>query len=199
MRPLVEAELFGTLCYLAGPGELAYYAQMGPLYELRGLSMPVIRPRLSGILLERKIEKVLEKFGISALDLSGGADRAAESRLEQDSQWMEVTQEVEDLRSCVEMSMQKIGDQLAATDPTMGGPLSSTRGAILGSLDKLQGKLNQAAKRRNETMIGQLRKAELHLWPGGKRQERTISWLYYLVRYGNGIIDWLLERAESDT
>jgi uncharacterized protein YllA (UPF0747 family) len=64
-------------------------------------------------------------------------------------------------------------------------------------LDKLEGKLTQAAKRRNEVMLGQLGKTEVNLFPGGKRQERVISWLYYLIRYGESLIEWLLERAEE--
>ncbi|MBW7996554.1 MAG: bacillithiol biosynthesis cysteine-adding enzyme BshC [Candidatus Glassbacteria bacterium] len=197
MRPLVEAELFGTLCYLAGPGEMAYYAQLQPLYSLRGLTMPVIRPRLSGILLEAKIARVLEKYGLDTGALEQGVDSLAEQLLERDSRWRELTDAVDGLRGTLRQGIQQVAGLLEQTDPTMKGPLKSTSGAISGSLDKFQGKLTQAAKRRNETMLGQLRKAGVHLWPGGGRQEREISWLYYLVRYGDGLIDWLIERAAA--
>ncbi len=193
-RPLVEAELFGTLCYLAGPGEIAYYAQLGPLYGLRGLEMPVIRPRMSGVLLEAKIEKVLDKYAIGAEKLEQGAERVAVELLESDKQWQALTQELESLHGGIESSFERLGHHVAKIDPTMDGPLKSTLGAVSGNLDKLRGKLTRAATRRNETMLGQLDKAGVHLWPRGKRQEREISWLYYLVRYGAELIDWLLEQ-----
>lgn len=196
MRPLVEAELFGTLCYLAGPGEIAYYAQIKPLYELRGLAMPLVLPRLSGYLLESKIARVLDKFGIEAVRLERGADSAAGEILRRDDQWSGLTDEMERLRKSIGEGLDGLESKIRETDPTMKGPLKSTRSAISSSLDKLQGKLIQAAKKRNETMLSQLRKAEVHLWPDGNRQEREISWLYYLVRYGEELIDWLLEQAE---
>ncbi len=194
-RPLVEAELFGTLCYLAGPAEIAYYAQLKPLYGLRALEMPIIRPRLSGILLEARIEKVLDKYGIAVETLQQGAGSVAEQLLDGDEQWRALTAELESLRAELESGFERVGRRLTQIDPTLNGPLGSTRGAVSGNLDKLRGKLTQAAARRNETMLGQLGKAGVQLWPGGKRQEREISWLYYMVRYGDALIDWLLEQA----
>ncbi len=194
-RPLVEAEVFGTLCYLAGPGEIAYYAQLGPLYALRGLRMPVIRPRLSGVLLEARIGKVLGKYGLSVESLEQGAERTADELLQRDKQWLKLTAELDSIGSELEHGFQRLEKQISGIDSTMKGPLDKTRGAISGNLEKLRGKLSQAARRRNETMLGQLGKAGNHLWPRGGRQERETSWLYYMVRYGESLVDWLLEQA----
>ena len=37
--------LFPTVCYVAGPSELAYLGQLRGVYEHFGLSMPLIQPR----------------------------------------------------------------------------------------------------------------------------------------------------------
>jgi bacillithiol synthase len=195
VRPLVEAELFGTLCYLAGPGEIAYYAQLRPLYGLRGLQMPVIRPRLSGVLLEARIEKVLDKYGITAETLEQGVEHTAQEFLQGDKQWLALTAELESLRTAMEQGFARVGDHLAGIDPTMSGPLAKTRSTVNVNLDKLRGKFSQAVRRRDETMLSQLGKAGNHLWPRGGRQERETSWLYYLVRYGEPMIDWFLEQV----
>ncbi len=72
LRPLVEAKIFGTLCYVAGPGEIAYYAQMRGLYQVRKLEMPVIFPR-AGIILSstRRHEETQQRTPFSASRYAG--------------------------------------------------------------------------------------------------------------------------------
>lgn len=45
LRPLFQEILFPTLAYVAGPAELAYFAQIKGLYSLFGLEMPILYPR----------------------------------------------------------------------------------------------------------------------------------------------------------
>ena len=52
LRPLVQDTLFPTVCYVAGPSELAYLGQLRGVYEAFGLPMPSIYPRASATLLD---------------------------------------------------------------------------------------------------------------------------------------------------
>lgn len=45
LRPLFQDRLFPTLAYVAGPAELAYFAQSKDLYPLFDLEMPLLYPR----------------------------------------------------------------------------------------------------------------------------------------------------------
>ena len=45
LRPLLQDSLFPTLAYVAGPAELAYFAQIKEIYPLFGLEMPLLYPR----------------------------------------------------------------------------------------------------------------------------------------------------------
>jgi len=45
LRPLFQDSLFPTLAYVAGPAELAYFAQIKEIYSLFGLEMPILYPR----------------------------------------------------------------------------------------------------------------------------------------------------------
>ena len=48
LRPLVQDTLFPTVCYVAGPNELAYLAQLQGVYSAFGLPMPLVVPRAIG-------------------------------------------------------------------------------------------------------------------------------------------------------
>src|SRR5690625_6396672 len=43
LRPILQSRLLPDVVYVAGPGEVVYYAQLKPLYEAFNLPMPVIQ------------------------------------------------------------------------------------------------------------------------------------------------------------
>ncbi len=52
LRPIVEDALFPTVCYVSGPNELAYLAQLRGVYEHFGVPMPLVYPRASATVLD---------------------------------------------------------------------------------------------------------------------------------------------------
>jgi SAM-dependent methyltransferase len=52
LRPLYQDALLPTAAYVAGPSEIAYYAQMLPVYERFDMQMPLIHPRKSVTLID---------------------------------------------------------------------------------------------------------------------------------------------------
>ncbi len=195
MRPLVEAHLFSTLCYVAGPGEMSYYAQMPELYKVRKLQMPVIYPRFSGILVETKIARVLDKYGLKASDLRAGADELAGRLLDEQGEQALLLDETGKIRTFLEKSFARVMKQALRLDPTLEGPVKNTRASIESDLERLEKKSASAAKKRNKIIVAQLGKAALHLWPNGKPQEREIAGIYYLFRYGPELLSFLIKEA----
>ncbi|HET6568230.1 MAG TPA: bacillithiol biosynthesis cysteine-adding enzyme BshC, partial [Rhodothermales bacterium] len=68
LRPLVQDLLLPTALYVGGPAEVSYFAQFRTMYEWAGIPMPLIYPRASVTLIESKIQKVLDRYGLSVAD-----------------------------------------------------------------------------------------------------------------------------------
>jgi uncharacterized protein YllA (UPF0747 family) len=65
LRPVLEAALLPTVAYLAGPGELRYLDLTAPIYTRLGVTRQAPMPRWSGLLLEPRVSRILQKFGAS--------------------------------------------------------------------------------------------------------------------------------------
>ena len=64
LRPVVESAVFPTLAYVAGPGEIRYLAQTARFFAAHGIGMPLVYPRRSVTLVESKVAKVMDRFGL---------------------------------------------------------------------------------------------------------------------------------------
>ena len=190
LRPVVESEIFPTLAYVGGPGEMAYFAQLKGYFEAHGITMPVVYPRWTATPIEGKIRKVLDKFGldVSALDrpfheMSGEIAR--------DEMPEEVRASLGRLRGEIAKGVAAVQEATKALDPTLKGPAQHVRSQAFAALDELERKVVQAVKREAETTLSQLEKAQLHLYPNGNPTERVQSPFYFLARYGGAVLDGL--------
>ncbi len=183
LRPVVESAAFPTLAYVGGPGELAYFAQIGPLFEAHGIQVPVVHPRISVTVLEPKIRKILDRFDMEPRALSVPAHVLSARWAE-----LEIPQPVSDALEALSESVRAGMDVLAAAteplDPTLSGPVHRARSQTLKALHTVRTKVMRAIKRKGETSLAQLARAQAALYPDGKPQERVLSPYSFLVRYG---------------
>jgi uncharacterized protein YllA (UPF0747 family) len=65
-------------------------------------------------------------------------------------------------------------------------------------LDFMQKKVQQAARKRSDIAVQQLRKAVDNLFPNQRLQERVFNIVPYLIKYGPGFIDQLDRAIDID-
>jgi bacillithiol synthase len=195
-RPVIEAALLPTLAYVGGPAEMAYLGQTGPIFEALGVVPPVAHPRLSATVLERRVERVLERFGLEVVDLAMPHDQLAASLMRTDLP-EPVQDALTDLRGALDGPLGALRLAVADVDPTLKGPVDSLLGQFLHGVGDLERKIVQARKRQAETALRQLEKAQIQLFPGGKPQERVFPAVYYLARYGDDVMEAWMEAARA--
>ncbi|HTI64060.1 MAG TPA: bacillithiol biosynthesis BshC [Gemmatimonadaceae bacterium] len=193
LRPVLERSLLPTMAYLGGPGEVAYFAQVTAVADALGLPRPLVAARWSTTIVEPRVNRVLHDLEITLEELA--TPNAAEGRLAR-----------------------------ARVSPAMENALRALRGDLASHVDSLRrashGVVPDAAVEGLERSIGhrvarferrvvagvKIREAELMrtvaaargaLFPFGSRQERKLSFIPFLARYGPGLIERMLAEART--
>ncbi len=198
LRPVVQDTLFPTVCYVAGPSELAYQGELGPVYERFGVPQPLVAPRVTATLVDSAGAKFLEKYGVALETLQPDNETALNQLLE-----AQLPTSVEDAYAgasqAVEDGMARLIAAVPAVDATLAGAARSSLGRMQHDLRTLHEKIVQAAKRRDETLRRQFVRTRALAFPDGHPQERAVGFIYFLNRYGPALIDRLHDELPLDT
>lgn len=197
LRPVVESAVFPTVAYVGGPGEVSYFAQLGPLFEAHGIGMPVVAPRFGVTLLEAKVRKVLDRFGLEPDDFRQPVHELA-ARVARGELPEEVTDAVAALRRGLAEGYDRLIRAAMAIDPTLRGPLEKARNAGHVQLSEAEKKIAHHLKLQSDVGMEQLEKARANLYPDGQPQERVLNVFQYLVRYGTELLGSVAARMEVE-
>jgi bacillithiol biosynthesis cysteine-adding enzyme BshC len=197
LRPIIQDTLFPTVCYVAGPSELAYLGQLKPVYEAFGVPMPLMFQRLTATLVDSNAMRFLTRHDFPLEQLQA-QDEAALNELLASQLPPGVEASIEQAGRALRERMEALAAQVPQIDPTLEGATRSTLGRMEDDLRKLHGKVIQAAKRKDETLRRQFKHAQAQAFPGGHPQEREIGFLCFLNRYGPPLIDRLIHELPLD-
>jgi bacillithiol biosynthesis cysteine-adding enzyme BshC len=197
LRPVVQDTLFPTVCYVAGPNELAYLAQLAGVYRAFGVPMPLMYPRVSATLLDSNGARLLSRHALPFESLRA-RDEAALNTLLESRLPPDITAAVDDLGHAIGAHMARVAGAVTQVDPTLEGAARSVEAKMRDDLARLHGKIVQAAKRRDETLRRQFHRAQAQAFPNGRPQEREVGFVYFLNRYGPALVDRLLEDLPLD-
>jgi bacillithiol synthase len=196
LRPVIESALLPTVAYIAGPGELAYLALTPPIYQrMRILRQPAL-PRWSGLLIEPRVDRVLQKFHLDVSDLLEPPG-TLEARLIRSQLPDEAVSALAALEAAIETGYEILGKSAAEIDPTLARPVQGTKYQALAGLQDMEKKLVQHLKRRQDIELGQIAKARTLVLPDNKPQERVLTIAPFLARYGPSLISEISETIEA--
>ncbi len=195
LRPVCQDYLFPTGFYIAGPGEISYFAQVMPLYKNYNVSQPIIYPRASATIVESNIAKILMKFNLSVKDFFAGEKTLKENVLNTLS-----SNNVETIfytaTKSIEESLTKLTEQLSFIDNTIGEVSNKNKEKILNQLKVLQTKALKGEENKYSAAMRQLKKAQNILYPNNNLQERELSIVNFINKYGTDFFDWLFNELE---
>jgi len=188
LRPVIEAALFPTLAYVGGPGEMEYLPEAAPLFSALGVAPQAHVPRWSGVIIEARVDKILSKHGLTLADFDGQPG-ALETRIAKAELPPDLAESLKALRDDVEARFARLSGEVQQVDPTLERTVQSARNAALAGTNEIEKKLVASLKRTQGTLVSQLVRARAALMPDGKPQERVLTMMSFLARYGGSLLD----------
>ncbi|HEV2148871.1 MAG TPA: bacillithiol biosynthesis cysteine-adding enzyme BshC [Longimicrobiaceae bacterium] len=193
LRPVVESAVFPTLAYVGGPGEMAYFAQLGRLFREFGMGMPVVYPRFSVTLVSPGARRTMERLGIGMADLDA-PEHELVRRLARERVPAGVEEALQRLREGIAEGYAGLIEAAEAVDPTLRGALGSLRNRSLLEAADAERKVVSAVARAGKGVARDVRRVRAELRPHGEPQDRVLNVSSFLAGHGPALLAQIAER-----
>jgi len=187
LRPAIESALLPTVAYLAGPGEMRYLALAEAVYPILDIPRQKPLPRWSGIMVDARVDRVLEKYKATLEELMEPGQRL-EARVVRDQLPAEARQALEGLRAAIATGYEVLARTAAAIDPTIEKPIRNLANQAATGTQDAEKKLVNHLKKRQEVETQQIGRARELVSPLGRPQERVHTLAPWLARYGPSLL-----------
>ena len=198
LRPIVQDFIFPSIAYIAGPGEIAYFAQCKEAYNAAGIPMPLIFPRASITLIEPDVARVLDRY---SLDITSFNEHPLKlfRNYAIDHLSIDLDSAVNDSITQIQTAIHDLRDKVMDVHPSLYRSAESTKVRFEKELLRFKEQVIKAQKKNTAEHQAHLGKAATHLFPNQKLQERVLSPLHFLNNYGLDFFTSLLKEVSIDT
>jgi len=196
LRPIVQDTLLPTAAYVAGPAEVAYFAQASVNYQQLLGRMPAIVPRASFSLVDSHAVRLLRKYALEFSDVLRGRAHLRE-RMEAALLPRTLTRRFGDGEKTLRKLLAALREPVTKVDKTLAGAVDNAEKKMLYQFSKLRGKAARAVAFRSGVLDAHERELTGLLYPNGALQERSLCFLPILAQQGFGLLDELARRIHG--
>jgi len=195
LRPVVQDSLLSTAAYVAGPAEVAYFAQASIYYAALLGRMPVILPRASFTLVNAHTVRLLRKYDLQFSDLLRGPAGLRE-KMEGALLPKTLTRRFDRGEKSLQKMLAELRQQVTELDQTLGGAMDTAESKMVFQFSKLKEKVGRAIAMRSSILDAHQRELIAQLYPNGELQERAHCFLPALAAQGAELLDELTRRIK---
>ncbi len=191
-RPLMQEMVFPVLAFIGGPGELAYWAAFKTMFEHFDMELPVMVPRLSMTLVDRKSKQYLDDLEVSIASVFSG-DLQAHKQAFIDSIKDEVADEmIVEIQQTLINQYANLAEHLSALGPVLSQLTEKNVQFHEKQFTYLRRKIEDTNLLRHDVKMRKYNHIEGMLFPEYTLQERWFSPYVFLNEVGPSFIDELL-------
>jgi bacillithiol biosynthesis cysteine-adding enzyme BshC len=195
LRPVFQDQILPTSAYIGGPAEIAYFAQSEVLYErILGRVTPVL-PRLSATLVEPAIGELLAKHELTLQTVFGSTEQELAQRLAARAMPVEGKKLLAGAGNALDAELTKLTEYMAAVDEGLGRSAQTSASKMRYQMNRLRRLAANFQLQKEESLARHAQALELALYPHGGLQERLVGAAYFLARYGDPLVDKVVEEA----
>jgi bacillithiol biosynthesis cysteine-adding enzyme BshC len=190
LRPICQDYILPTAFYVGGPAEIAYFGQIVPNYEFFNVPKPFIYPRASATILEKNIVNLLEKFELSVKDVFQDNENIKNEIISNIAD-IDINSVFDESVNEINIVIDNLKEKLFAIDPTLVDNANKSLDKIIHTLNIMRSKADSAMQRKHDTVLRQVDRIFLNLYPNGNYQERELNYISFAIKYGDDFVKWL--------
>ena len=199
LRPVFQDAILPTAAYIAGPAEIAYFAQSAVIYEhVLGRVTPLL-PRLSATLVEPSLAKVLASHEIQFPQLweAKTVDELSQ-RLGARAMPIELKRKLSAAGNALDTELDALTEYMAAMSPDLGRAAGVSASKMRYQMNRLRTMAAGFQVQRGVSLQKHATALMLNLFPDGVLQERVIGGIWFMARYGERLPTLLVENAAQE-
>jgi len=197
LRPVVQSAILPTVDYVAGPGEVAYWAQLRAVFDQFDVPMPRVVPRPHVVLVTRRCAKLLAKHNADAADLVAGRE-VPSTGVPAMSDSSSQEQALVEMSSQIVSQLERYVSEMETLDPSLGKSAGKLKDKVGYELNKLNNKVRTVRENRAMQAKGEMEELLANLLPYGKPQERVFNIFPYLMESGWALLPRLTHTVDID-
>jgi bacillithiol synthase len=191
LRPVFQDTLLPTAAYVGGPAEIAYFAQSAVLYEaILGRTTPVL-PRLSATLLEPAIAAVMGKDEVQLPDALTTAEQLAQ-RLGARAMPIEGKRRLAAVGNALDKELDALTEYLRGMDVSLGKSAEVSGSKMRYQMNRLRRMAATFELQKEASLRKHAEAITLNVFPGGHPQERVVAGVWFMAKYGDGLVERLV-------
>ncbi|MDQ0161627.1 bacillithiol biosynthesis cysteine-adding enzyme BshC [Aeribacillus alveayuensis] len=183
-RPIMQELLLPTLAFIAGPGEIAYWAELKGAFHVCDLDMPPVIPRLNMTILERHIETDIEELNLSLDEIFHQKIKQLKENWLREKEPLHFEPLVEEAKEKIEQIHSQLREAALEIDKSLEPLLKKNAYFIESQLSFIQHAVKKKVNEKFEAELNKFKRIECSLAPNGLLQERVWNIFYYLNKYG---------------
>ncbi len=198
LRCIVQQHLFPVAAYVAGPGELAYWAQLKPLFAHFGEAMPVVYPRAKAVLSTIKLDKLMAKHGLTLDDIAEHKIKVLEKALRStsnDPAFVLLNTE----RKTIEEALRELSAGLQAHNKNAAAMAAGLGKDMAAKLDRIERTILDGDTAKRSAVEKQIERLQNSLVPLGKPQERVFNIFSFLFEHGWELVPRIVRELDVES
>ena len=197
LRPVFQDCLLSTSLTIAGPAEVAYFAQSGVLFErILGRLTPV-HPRLSATLIEPAVGELLRKHELTPERVFSETPESLAQLLAARAMPIDGKRKLAAAGNALNAELEDLLEWMRALDAGLGRSAETSASKMRYQMNRLRRLAANFQLQREASLALHAQSISQALYPEGGLQERLHGAAYYFARHGFEWAEELSVRAEK--
>ena len=199
LRPVFQDAILPTAAYIAGPAEIAYFAQSAVVYDGLLGRVTAVLPRLSATLVEPVAGRLMAQHEVDLPQVMGA--RTAEelsTRFGARAMPVEGKRKLATAGNALDAELSELIEYMTGMSPELGRAAGVSASKMRYQMNRLRRMAARFQLEREASLRKQAAVLILNLFPEEHLQERLLAGIWFLARIGDGLPQLLIDHAGQE-